>query len=93
MTGKIAYDAYRNHTGGISLASGQNIPGWEDLHAPIRAAWEAAAKAVVFDHINAGHLHELLDEGLAFLRKLNRLADGFIEELDAEKTTPEEGKQ
>ena len=44
---QIAYEAYRNHTGGKSLATGQNIPEWPDLAPVIKAAWEAAANAVV----------------------------------------------
>jgi hypothetical protein len=47
MTGKTAYEAYRNHTGGKSLATGQEIPVWEDLPPAIRDAWAAAAAAVV----------------------------------------------
>lgn len=42
--GQIAYDAYRTHAGGKSLATGQNIPDWEDLAPVIQSAWEAAGK-------------------------------------------------
>jgi len=42
----IAYEAYRNHTGGKSLATGQNIPEWPDLAPVIQEAWRAAANAV-----------------------------------------------
>lgn len=44
--GKVAYDAYRQSTGGVSLISGDRLPEFADLGAPIRAAWEAAAEAV-----------------------------------------------
>ncbi len=44
--GAIAYSAYREHTGGVSLASGQPIPEWYELREDIKGAWEAAAAAV-----------------------------------------------
>jgi hypothetical protein len=36
---KIAYEGYRNHTGGVSLVSGSPIPAWEDLPAAIQLVW------------------------------------------------------
>jgi hypothetical protein len=42
----IAYCAYRAHTGGKSLATGQNIPEWHELREDIQSAWNAAAAAV-----------------------------------------------
>lgn len=47
--GHVAYDGYRNHTGGVSLISGQPIPEWNELKPEIKAAWEAAADAVLFN--------------------------------------------
>jgi len=47
MPGKIAYEAYRNHTGGKSLATGHPITEWDELPEEIRDAWNAAAGAVV----------------------------------------------
>ncbi len=44
---KVAYEAYRSHTGGVSLASGHPIPEWEALRPDIQEAWGAAAKALV----------------------------------------------
>lgn len=44
---KAAYNGYRDHTGGKSLATGQNIPEWVDLALVIQQAWDAAARAVV----------------------------------------------
>ena len=44
---KIAYEAYRNHTGGISLVSKLPIPEWEKLNTNIQEAWIAAANAVI----------------------------------------------
>lgn len=43
--GEIAYNAYRDHTGGISLATGVQIPEWRFLPKDIKAAWEAAGGA------------------------------------------------
>lgn len=44
--GQIGYEAYRNHTGGKSLATGANIPEWDSISPAIQAAWEVAAKAI-----------------------------------------------
>jgi hypothetical protein len=44
--GKIGYDAYREHSGGVSLVSGEPLPFWDDQSPEIRAAWDAAALAV-----------------------------------------------
>lgn len=44
--GSIAYEAYCENTGGVSLISGAKLPTWDALSAEIRAAWEAAADAV-----------------------------------------------
>lgn len=60
---QIAYEAYRNHTGGISLASGQPIPEWPDLKPEIQAAWAASASALE----SAGD--ERMNRVLAALRK------------------------
>jgi hypothetical protein len=43
---KIAYEAYRASTGGVSAVSGAPLPEWEDQAQPIRDAWDAAAQAV-----------------------------------------------
>ena len=45
--GAIAYNGYRAHTNGKSLATGQDIPLWENLAPVIQAAWRAAAIAVL----------------------------------------------
>lgn len=42
----VAYEAYRAHTGGISLASGQPIPEAKDLRPDIQEAWKASAAAL-----------------------------------------------
>ena len=43
---KIAYDAYCQSTGGVSLVSGDKLPEFGDLKQSIRDAWMAAAGAV-----------------------------------------------
>lgn len=43
---KIGYEAYRAHTGGISLVSKQPIPPYDNLSEAIKEAWMAAAIAV-----------------------------------------------
>lgn len=43
---EVAYTAYRDYTGGVSLASGQRIPEWPELRDDIKAAWQASAKAL-----------------------------------------------
>lgn len=40
------YEAYCAHTGFKSLATGQDLPKWNDLREDIKNAWRAAAKAV-----------------------------------------------
>lgn len=44
--GAIAYDAYREHTGGVSIVTGELLPAWSDLPDEVKAAWEEAAQAV-----------------------------------------------
>ena len=44
--GEIAYDAYREASGGKSLVSGAPIPQWDDMAPEIRAAWNEAGHAV-----------------------------------------------
>lgn len=45
--GQIAYEAYRAYSHGKSLATGASIPEWECLRPDIKAAWEAAAFALM----------------------------------------------
>jgi hypothetical protein len=42
----VAYEAYCKSTGGKSLISGADLPGWNALSDPIKTAWAAAAEAV-----------------------------------------------
>lgn len=43
---EVAYTAYRDYTGGVSLASGQRIPDWPELREDIKSAWKASAAAL-----------------------------------------------
>jgi hypothetical protein len=43
---EIAYEAYRQKSGGKSLASGCPIPDFADLRTDIKEAWTFAACAV-----------------------------------------------
>ena len=45
--GQAAYAGYAAASGGKSLASGEKLPGWEDLKSEIRDAWECAANLVL----------------------------------------------
>jgi hypothetical protein len=49
MSGQIGYEAYRAHTGGVSLATGQSLPEWQHLKPEIQAAWDAAGTALRAD--------------------------------------------
>jgi hypothetical protein len=44
--GQVAYEAYHDVAGGVSLVSGDPLPAFAELPAAIRRAWEAAAEAV-----------------------------------------------
>jgi hypothetical protein len=44
--GQVAYEAYSDHADGMSLVSGEHLPGWDELSPVIAEAWEAAAAAV-----------------------------------------------
>lgn len=44
--GRHAYEAYCAATGWKSLASGGDLPSWEDQGEEYRAAWQMAATAV-----------------------------------------------
>lgn len=46
-SGQIAYNAYMNFSGGVSLVSGQKLPEWEAQDERIKAAWESAANAAI----------------------------------------------
>lgn len=45
--GKIAYEAYATNTGGVSLATGDSLPAWDQLGDAYKTAWIAAAREVI----------------------------------------------
>lgn len=45
--GQASYEAYCEKAGGVSLVSGDTLPGWDLLHPDVREAWESAAQAAV----------------------------------------------
>ena len=44
--GKLAYDAYRDQTGGVSIVSGAVLPPWDGLESKYQTAWVSAARVV-----------------------------------------------
>ena len=46
-TGEVAYSGYFTACGGKSLISGAELPSWDEQSEEIRAAWQAAADAVL----------------------------------------------
>jgi hypothetical protein len=44
--GQVAYNAYMDFSGGVSLISGQKLPEWDAQDQHIKAAWEHSALAV-----------------------------------------------
>lgn len=47
---RIGYMAYREHTGGVSLVSGDPLPIWNDLPLNVQDAWKCAAEAIIFQN-------------------------------------------
>lgn len=45
--GQVAYEAYALASDGVSLVSGQPLPGWDDQDENIRMAWRMSAGAVL----------------------------------------------
>ena len=70
--GQIAYEAYRDHSKGVSLVSQQPIPEWGFLGAEIKAAWEAAANSLskhVTQHMPKSNVVPETVEGLITILK------------------------
>jgi hypothetical protein len=44
---RVAYEAYKIHTGGKTFDDGRDMPAYESLSNKIQAAWLAAAEAVI----------------------------------------------
>lgn len=82
----IAYDAYVEKAGGVSLVSGESLPQWVDLPPEIQDAWRAVANALddaVWFRVNwqngptrevgvnGVQADEVLEEVAAYLRSVN----------------------
>ena len=83
----IAYDAYVEKAGGVSLVSGESLPQWGDLPREIQGAWRAVADAlepardylrIVWQDgpvrevgVNGVQADEVLEEVAAYLRSVN----------------------
>ena len=61
--GQIAYDAYATNTGGKSLATGDDLPLWDDLGDEFKTAWIAAARSVLANSAAMTVPEEPEDEG------------------------------
>jgi hypothetical protein len=61
--GQIAYDAYATNTGGKSLATGDDLPLWDDLGDAFKTAWIAAAREVLANATSRTVPEEPEDEG------------------------------
>lgn len=72
---RVAYEAYRAHSGGVSLISGLPIPQWEYLHSGIQEAWVAAASAVAAP----------LELAVSELRRANADLQEHVGELEDQK--------
>lgn len=74
---ELAYEAYRAHTGGISLASGQPIPDWNALKPEIQEAWEASTNMVKFAVICDG-IREQSDQIEHMPQNMGALIKGYL---------------
>jgi hypothetical protein len=48
--GQVAYEAYSNHTDGISAITGARLVPWTRARPDVQAAWEAAAEAAIHEY-------------------------------------------
>lgn len=83
--GQIGYEAYRQHTGGISLATGQQLPTYDELNDQVRGAWNKAGA-----QIGMAIVEELKRTAAATgVEATVRLAGDFSAVLEAEDPQPE----
>ncbi len=62
MFGKIAYEAYCDQTGGVSLVSNAKLPTWEAVPMDIKMAWCESALAVVNAFVGITEFEGLYDD-------------------------------
>ncbi len=85
--GRIGYEAYLKRTGGISLASGQKLPPFEELNDQVRDAWIAAGSAIGIELVKE---MSRISEKTGGKVKI-RLAGNFEAMVDANDPPEEEG--
>lgn len=84
MIGKVAYEAYRTTSIGVSLVTGLPIPSWEMLTAAIQNAWNVAAAAVLREQPlrpNQASLWALKEAMARLAREQGSMNIGFVEIL------------
>lgn len=82
---RIGYEAYRQHTGGISLATGQKLPSFDELNDQVRGAWIAAGSTIGMAVVEELKRTAAKSGGKATVR----LAGDFSAVLEAEDPKPE----
>lgn len=83
--GRIGYEAYREYTGGISLATGQKLPIFDELNDQVRGAWIAAGSAIGMTVVEELKRTAAATGGKATVK----LAGEFSAVLEAEDPEPE----
>lgn len=78
-----AYEGYCEHTGGKSLATGCDLPDWDQLPDPIRDAWHAAILAVLPHGVRServeGTLFRRPPAGLMTGRRMWEILSQYVE--------------
>lgn len=70
---KEAYEAYANHTGWKSLATGQPLPQWDKLPPAIQEAWQVSA-ACVAGKVSGNHDWQIPSRDVAFAERIKEEA-------------------
>jgi hypothetical protein len=78
---KEAYEAYANHTGWKSLATGQSLPQWEKLSPEIQKAWTVSA-AWVAGKVSGSHDWQIPTKDQAFAKRIKSEAMSGDSEAD-----------
>lgn len=78
---KEAYEAYANHTGWKSLATGQPLPQWDKLSEAIQQAWQVSTAWVV-GKATGMHDWQIANKDRAFAERIEKEAMRGDEETD-----------
>lgn len=76
-----AYEAYANHTGWKSLATGQQLPQWDALPDAIKEAWKVSA-AWVAGKVSGQHDWQIPVKDAAIAQKITDTAMTGDYEMD-----------